>query len=103
MSISIGRLLRDKSIDRVAFSNEHRARWLSMARDVAVLIAKKNGRVTSDDVRKALPVPEGVDPRILGAVFRFGKWEKIGYTATSMRQAHARPISVWKLREEGWR
>lgn len=78
---------------------EHaRPDWLSQARAVAVDFARKNGRVTIDDVRKVLPPPEDIDPRIMGAVFAGKQFVRVGYTNSNRATCHKRPISVFGLR-----
>jgi len=56
---------------------------------------------TADDVRHAVELPEGIDPVCLGAVpgplARARIIERVGFTASSRGDAHARPVSVWRL------
>ncbi len=87
------------ALHRVEYASLAREEWLTAARQVAEEIAQRSGTVTSDEVRLALPVPDGWDPRILGAVFRHGtKWKRAGIARTTQSQAHARPITVWALK-----
>lgn len=57
-----------------------------------------DGTLTIDDVRSDVITPDGVDPRVYGAVFNTDDWEKIGYTQTSRKTSHARPIAVFRYR-----
>ncbi|MBC8355097.1 MAG: hypothetical protein H8E66_24230 [Planctomycetes bacterium] len=61
------------------------------------------GRATADDVRTGVELPDGIDPVCLGAVpgvlARTGIIERDGYVATRRADAHARPVSVWRLRD----
>lgn len=93
-------------LDEVLFwlgdSSEARKKWVAHARYLAVEICKAKGTVTSVDVKRHLPVPEGWDPRILGAVFASRQegflFEVDHYQPTTDRQAHARPIPVWRFK-----
>ena len=59
-----------------------------------------NGReITTDDIHEAMPLPAGIDGRILGAAFYPRKdWLKTGYTPSRRRENHSRPISRWLLK-----
>lgn len=72
-----------------------RSEFLSLCRWVAKRIVKKQGFVTTDDVRKQVTIPEGVDGRVMGAVFNASDWEKVGYTQTKIKTSHSRPIAVF--------
>ena len=97
-----GRRLRDSALEAVEFTAETREEWVARARAVALEICAEQGQVTSDDVQRRIPVPEAFDPRILGAVFnarqRGFPFVKVGYVQTTQKQAHARPIPVWKFK-----
>lgn len=71
--------------------------YLDLARQAAALICRDKGFVTSDDVRAVVPLPKGIDGRVLGAVFSGKEWVKIGYTQTKVRSSHYRPISIFQL------
>ncbi len=60
-----------------------------------------NGReITTDDIHEALPIPEGVDGRILGTAFFPRKdWVKVGYTPSRRKENHSRPVSRWTLKQ----
>ncbi len=80
-----------------------RKQFLERARAVAMRIASNNetGIVTIDMVRAQCPPPEGVDPRVMGAVFRSGRhspWRKIGYVQSRRRACHGRPVALFKLK-----
>lgn len=42
-------------------------------------------------------VPEGTDPRILGAVFKGGRFRVIGYRKSAREESNGRPIAIFKL------
>lgn len=77
---------------------QYRAGYLASARQVArELVAKSpDGTVTVNDVRAVCPPPENIDGRVMGAIFRGGEWEMVGYTP-SLR-AHMRPIARFRLK-----
>lgn len=58
---------------------------------------------TADDVRAAVELPPGIDPKCLGAVpgalVRAGIIIRDGYMPTARAAAHARPVSVWRLKD----
>ena len=92
-----GEELRDQAIEAV--SARHKA-WVRAAVNLAITICRQRGRVTSVDVRAILPIPYDADPRILGAVFhRGGPFRRVDWIPNPGRQAHARPIAVWELKE----
>jgi len=92
LALFSGRELRDQAIERVAINKES---YVQAARKVMHEILDRAGRVTSDDVRDLLPVPDGMDPRVLGAVFARCGLRRIGWKETRYPQAHARPIAIW--------
>jgi hypothetical protein len=59
------------------------------------------GEATADDVRRAVELPAEVNPVCLGAVpaplAYAGIIERAGYAVTSRAEAHARPVSRWRL------
>lgn len=66
---------------------------------LAVLL--RNGTATADAVRDAVELPEAVDPVCLGAVpgafAHAGIIARDRFAASSRPDAHARPVSVWRL------
>ncbi len=80
-------------------------RALHVLRGRRALLSKllERGTATADDVRRAVPLPDGVTPKCFGAVpaelARAGIIERVGYVTTARAQAHARPVSVWRLRD----
>jgi len=75
----------------------HCAEWLATARATARRIAAKNGSVTINEVRALVPMPEGVDPRVAGAVFLGKDWRCLGYVSSVRRTSHGRPIARFVL------
>lgn len=75
---------------------------LRRLRETAKRLAMERGEITTDDVHDAMPIPDGVDPRILGGVFHPRKeWVRTGQRPSKRRDKnHGRWLSTWKLREE---
>jgi len=83
--------------------NQPRAEWLEDARVKAYVIAVERGlkgqlpRLTTDDIHNACPIPDGIDPRVMGAVFASKDWLKVGYTQSKRKVCHNRPIAIFQL------
>lgn len=92
--LDAGRLGRDRAVAILELTT---VEWLEIARNVAERVARARGRVTADDVRRECPIPEGRDPRLVGAVFKDRRFRKAGMTQTARAEAHARPIAVFEL------
>ena len=76
----------------------HRAEYLARARDIARELLETRSSITVNDIRERLDVPKGLDPRLMGAVFRHKDFEKTGEFVLSSRKAcHARPIQRFRL------
>lgn len=72
--------------------------YIAVARRTADRIIAEKGSCTIDDVRRELPPPDTVDPRVMGAVFNSKRYRKVGYTQSQAcgREAHhTRPIAVF--------
>lgn len=80
---------------------EHRGDYLAEARAKAEELAELDpqGICTIEMVRAHCPVPEGVNPNVLGAVFRGPKnrWELIGYVKSNRASSHGRRVGVYQL------
>ena len=84
---------KERDVVMVKFE-ESRKPWLVRAREVAEeLWARSHEPVTVNDIREVLPPPEGVDPRVFGAVLNRKRWRCIGYTQSDRKVSHARPIA----------
>lgn len=73
-----------------------------------ILVALREGRrllrrrdeITSADIKARAPLPEDMEPRVLGVVMRqlakeYGLYVS-EYRKTSDRRSHCRPIAVWR-------
>ena len=58
------------------------------------------GTATADDVRAAVPLPDGIGPRCFGAaplqLADRGIIHAAGYTPPRRPEGHARPITLWR-------
>lgn len=79
---------------------KYRKEFLTHLRWIAVRKAKEtlDGVITIDDVREDVVTPQGVDPRVYGAVFNKEDWEKVGYTQTTRQTSHGRPIAMFRYK-----
>ena len=76
----------------------HRPDYLSEARDVARKLLETRASITINDVREICPPPRGIDPRVMGAVFRHKDFEATGQFVLSNRSTcHGRPIQRFAL------
>lgn len=77
--------------------------FVNRGRRALLLKLLSNGTATADDVRSAVELPAGVGPKCFGSVpgqlARAGIIEHAGFVTTARPTAHARPVSVWQLRD----
>jgi hypothetical protein len=64
----------------------------------ALLLA---GTATADDVRASVELPDGINPKLFGAVpgalARAGIIRAAGFVNSTRAAGHARPVKVWEL------
>ena len=72
-----------------------RIEFLNYARWWAQKIYKEKGNVSVDDIREKIAIPQGLDGRVLGAVFNRKDWKKVGYQSTRVKTSHARPVGIF--------
>lgn len=92
-----GRELRDAQLGLFAASHTE---LLERFRALAVVIARRQGFVSINDIREQIDLPPGVHPSTLGAVFRTRQFRAIGFTEALHPAAHARAVRVYALKEE---
>lgn len=82
-----------------------REQYIRDARRVLLTRLLEHGTATIDDVREAVELPNGIDPKCFGAVpgqlARAGIIRRIGFATTTRAIAHARPVTVWGLADAG--
>lgn len=89
--------------DRLDLLRARRAVYVRHGQRALIQRLLEVGRATADDVREAVELPPGIDPVCFGAVpnclARAGIIERVGFVPTARPDAHARPVSVWALRD----
>lgn len=86
---------KDEALDALEVA---RAEWLAAARAWARIYASAGQIITINDVRRhGPPIPDGVDPRVAGAVFRGDDWVNLGYTTSNRKASHGRPVARFRL------
>ena len=75
-----------------------REAWLAEARAVARGLGVGGVLVTIDEVRAILPPPAGIDPRVMGAVFKRSEWVLDHYVSSKRVTCHKRPIGAFRLK-----
>jgi hypothetical protein len=77
----------------------HRREYLAEARAFMVKFAADGRAVTVNDLIQNGPMlPDGVDPRVRGAVFaERGVWNRLGYSGSNRRTSHGRPVMRFRL------
>jgi hypothetical protein len=94
-TLTEGERLKENELARL---RELRAEYLAEARKVARKLGTNGKYITVDDVREACPVPEGVNPTCLGALFSLdGEWMHTGYAVSERKEAHGRRIGLYML------
>ncbi len=80
-----------------------REAYVTQGRRALLLALLERGEATADDVRAKVELPAGVSPKAFGAVpgqlARAGIIERAGFAKTTRPEAHARPVSLWRLRD----
>lgn len=81
-----------------------RAAILRLARRELLSKLLTDGRATADDVRNMIELPDDMNPVALGAapglLAKAGIIERDGYRNSQRPTAHARPVSIWRLKDE---
>ena len=90
----VGQKIRDSQLDFFEMRDHD---FLEHCRQHAVAIAQREGRVSINEVRKAVSLPKGVHPSVFGAVFKSKQFKGVDYTEATHPAAHARVVRVYKL------
>lgn len=94
--IAKGRNMRDEALKMIETT---RHAWLASARKEAIKIARRRGRVTINDVRAKITLPEGLHHNSWGAVLKCKELKAVGYDQAQHPAAHARVVRVYQLAE----
>jgi hypothetical protein len=71
--------------------------WIGQARVVAQTIAQNNGSVTIEDVLGELTLPDELDPRIVGGVFKHPMFKRTGNRTIQARDGRYKTVGVFSL------
>ena len=94
LELTQGQQIRNSQLD---FFEHRDSEFLNHCRSLAVQIARRQGEVSINDIRKHIQVPTGTHPSVLGAVFRTKQFRKVGLCEASHPEAHARIVRVYEL------
>lgn len=86
---------------QLALFEFHRAEYLDRARQAAVELYHQRGPITVNDVREVCPPPDGMDGRVMGAIFSTRQWRCVGYGKSDRRECHGRPVGRFEYTEHG--
>lgn len=89
-----------RKLDAHALLEARREIFILRGRRALLAAMLGRGEATADDVRRAVALPDGIDPVCLGVVpgelARAGIIERVGFHTTARPEAHARPVSIWR-------
>jgi len=93
-----GELLKENILQNLAVRREI---YVNRGRRVLLERLLSHGMATADDVRRAVELPAGIDPRCLGSVpghlSRAGIIRRVGFISSDRKERHASTLSVWEL------
>jgi hypothetical protein len=105
--LTAGERRRDEAL---ALLRDHRASLVRRVQRAYVLHLLSSGPSTIDAARAAVPIPPGLDPRLVGAAVR-GLAElrlirRAGLSRSTRPQAHGRDLPLWQIADPaaaaGW-
>lgn len=82
-------------------ATQGRSEILSRVKTLAQHIARINGKVTADDVRREFEYRGGNWSELgnaAGSIFKGKTWNCIGFENSSVATSHARALRVWVLK-----
>ncbi len=82
---------RDEALDLLSRT---RRELIDKAYGIAVDIARETGSVTSTEVLAKMTVPDGIDRRFMGPVFRRKCWRRVAWDDSG---SHRRLVPRWIL------
>lgn len=72
--------------------------WVARARQVAELLAAKNGETDIDSVLAVCPRPKNISHQANGSIFKGGRFVCVGITQSTQVSRHAGLIRRWALK-----
>lgn len=98
VGLTEGEALRDTAL---AILRARRADLIRSCTIAALRIALERGEVSADDVRAVVEIPDGMNPKCIGAVFLDLACDaiirRVGFRKSARRVAHARQLSIWRI------
>lgn len=94
LDLTEGEHRRDLGIEKVT---SHNGNWLATARLTAEGIARRHGKVSSDELREVLGDHQPDHPNAYGSVFRDKRFQAIGFKKSENPSRHAGMIRVYRL------
>ena len=92
-----------RKADALAVLEARRALYVLRGRRALLAALLEHGTATADDVREAVRIPPGCNPKLFGSVpgplARAGIIRSVGNSKSHRAKAHARPLTVWQLRD----
>lgn len=73
-----------------------RVEFIRQARELATELGRDGRVLTVNDLRERLEIPAGVDPRVMGVVFKTAEWRALGYGPSDRRISHGRPVMLFR-------
>jgi hypothetical protein len=87
--------------DALALLEARRELYVRRGRRAMLEVLLRSGTATADDVRDAVELPKGINPKLFGIVpgplARAGIIRQAGFAKTHRPEGHARPITIWAL------
>ena len=77
----------------------HNIDFVTNMRDVARAIARENGTVSADDLRRYAAANDikPAHPNAWGSIFRGKGWRVVGRKKSALRTNNSREIKIWEL------
>ena len=93
-----------RKAEALALLAAKRERLVRQAQRALLNVLLDSGEATIDQARAMVEVPDGIDPKLFGAapgpLARAGIIYAAGYVKTKRAEAHARPVTLWRLADK---
>ncbi len=90
--------LKSKLIDlELTSKNEPKIDWITEARNVAINIAEDRGTVSIVDVLDECPLPDEIDPRVVGGVFKHQRFNRVDSITIKTDSGRYKTVGVFAL------
>lgn len=90
--------LKAKLLDlNLSSNNEPKIDWITEARSVAINLAEDRGTVSIVDVLDECPLPDDIDPRVVGGVFRHQRFQRVDSITIKTDTGRYKTVGVFSL------